>query len=85
MHMSWPHQPCRRRAPAAATGRVQGSTSTTTVQLGHPAMRDGDRAGLALPRSPSARIAVKREGGASRVVKVSGLTVDSNQHRATSS
>ncbi|MEU5732191.1 MULTISPECIES: hypothetical protein [Streptomyces] len=49
MDMPWPHQPSRRRAPAATTGRVQGSTSTTTVQLGHPAMRDGDRARLASP------------------------------------
>ncbi|MEH0580989.1 glycoside hydrolase family 43 protein [Streptomyces sp. B21-108] len=60
------------------THRVQGPTSTATVQLDHSAMRDGDRAGLALLRDSSAWIGVKRDGGATRVVMVNGLTMDSN-------
>ncbi|MGC0327431.1 beta-xylosidase [Streptomyces sp. SAI-170] len=60
------------------THRIQGPTSTATVQLDHSAMRDGDRAGLALLRDSSAWIGVKRDGGAARVAMVSGLTMDSN-------
>ncbi|MFI5797758.1 glycoside hydrolase 43 family protein [Streptomyces sp. NPDC051677] len=60
------------------THRVQGPTSTATVQLDHSAMRDGDRAGLALLRDSSAWIGVKRDGGATRVVMVNGLTMDSD-------
>ncbi|MCQ8186745.1 glycoside hydrolase family 43 protein [Streptomyces rugosispiralis] len=60
------------------THRIQGPTSTATIQLDHSAMRDGDRAGLALLRDSSAWIGVKRDGGASRVVMVSGLTMDGN-------
>jgi hypothetical protein len=41
-------------------------------------MRDGDRAGLALLRDSSAWIGVKRDGGATRVVMVTGLTMDTN-------
>lgn len=58
------------------THRIQGPTSTATVQLDHSAMRDGDRAGLALLRDSSAWIGVKREGGVTRVAMVSGLTMD---------
>ncbi|GAA4309775.1 family 43 glycosylhydrolase [Streptomyces venetus] len=58
------------------THRIQGPTSTATVQLDHSAMRDGDRAGLALLRDSSAWIGVKRDGGATRVVMVDGLTMD---------
>lgn len=60
------------------THRIQGPTSTATVQLDHSAMRDGDRAGLALLRDSSAWIGLKRDGGATRVVMVTGLTMDSN-------
>ncbi|UFR06218.1 glycoside hydrolase 43 family protein [Streptomyces sp. Go40/10] len=60
------------------THRIQGPTSTATVQLDHSAMRDGDRAGLALLRDSSAWIGLKRDGGATRVVMVTGLTMDGN-------
>ncbi len=58
------------------THRVQGPTSTATVQIDHTAMRDGNRAGLALLRDSSAWIGVRREGGTTRVAMVSGLTMD---------
>ncbi|MBB3074118.1 glycoside hydrolase family 43 protein [Streptomyces violarus] len=60
------------------THRIQGPTSTATVELDFSAMRDGDRAGLALLRDSSAWIGVKRDGGATRVVMVNGLTMDGN-------
>ncbi|MEU6260228.1 glycoside hydrolase 43 family protein [Streptomyces griseorubiginosus] len=60
------------------THRIQGPTSTATIQLDHSAMKDGDRAGLALLRNSSAWIGVKRDGGATRVVMVNGLTMDSS-------
>jgi beta-xylosidase len=60
------------------THRIQGPTSTATVDLDFSAMRDGDRAGLALLRDSSAWIGVRRDGGATRVVMVNGLTMDSN-------
>jgi len=60
------------------THRVQGPTSTATVELDLSAMRDGDRTGLAMLRDASAWIGVKRDGGTSRVVMVNGLTMDSS-------
>lgn len=60
------------------THRIQGPTSTATIQLDHSTMRDGDRAGLALLRDSSAWIGVRRDGGATRVVMVNGLTMDSS-------
>ena len=60
------------------THRIQGPTSTATIQLDCSTMRDGDRAGLALLRDSSAWIGIKRDGGATRVVMVNGLTMDSN-------
>ncbi|MFI6740419.1 hypothetical protein ACIBI9_46490 [Nonomuraea sp. NPDC050451] len=57
---------------------MQGPTSTATVELDYSAMRDGDLAGLALLRDSSAWIGVKRDGGATRVVTVNNLTMDSN-------
>jgi beta-xylosidase len=60
------------------THRIQGPTSTATVQLDHSAMRDGDRAGLALLRDSSAWIGLRREGGVTRLVMVGGLTMDGN-------
>ncbi|WP_427164559.1 glycoside hydrolase family 43 protein [Streptomyces sp. C1-1] len=58
------------------THRIQGPTSTATVLIDHSAMRDGDRAGLALLRDSSAWIGVKRDGGVKRVAMVGGLTMD---------
>jgi beta-xylosidase len=60
------------------THRIQGPTSTATVDLDFSAMRDGDRAGLALLRDSSAWIGVKRDGGMTRVAMVNGLTMDGN-------
>ncbi|MGQ4360292.1 family 43 glycosylhydrolase [Streptomyces sp. SAS_272] len=60
------------------THRIQGPTSTATIQLEHSAMRDGDRAGLALLRDSSAWIGLQRDGGVTRVVMVDGLTMDGN-------
>ncbi len=60
------------------THRIQGPTSTATIELDYTGMRDGDRAGLALLRDSSAWIGIKRDSGATRVVMVSGLTMDSN-------
>jgi beta-xylosidase len=60
------------------THRIQGPTSTATIELDYSAMRDGDRAGLALLRNQSAWIGVKRDNGASRVVMTNGLTMDDN-------
>ncbi|MEU4684794.1 glycoside hydrolase family 43 protein [Streptomyces xinghaiensis] len=60
------------------THRIQGPTSTATIELDFAGMRDGDRAGLALLRDSSAWIGVRRDGGASRVVMVNGLTMDTN-------
>ncbi|MEU3853718.1 glycoside hydrolase 43 family protein [Streptomyces sp. NPDC029554] len=60
------------------THRIQGPTSTATVQLDHSGMRDGDRAGLALLRDSSAWIGLKRDGGTTRVVMVDGLAMDGN-------
>ncbi|GAV43196.1 beta-xylosidase [Streptomyces acidiscabies] len=58
------------------THRIQGPSSTATAILDVTAMRDGDRAGLALLRDSSAWIGVKREGTATRLVMVNGLTMD---------
>ncbi len=60
------------------THRIQGPTSTATIELDHGAMRDGDRAGLAMLRQSSAWIGVKRDNGATRVVMTNGLAMDGN-------
>ena len=60
------------------THRIQGPTSTATIVLDYASMRDGDRAGLALLRDSSAWIGVRRDGGTTRVVMTSGLSMDSN-------
>jgi beta-xylosidase len=58
------------------THRIQGPTSTATVELDYSTMRDGDRAGLAMLRQSSAWVGVKRDNGANRVVMVNNLTMD---------
>ncbi|WP_181786767.1 glycoside hydrolase family 43 protein [Streptomyces phytophilus] len=60
------------------THRIQGPTSTATIELDCSAMADGDRAGLAVLRDASAWIGLKRDGGTTRVVMVDGLTMDGN-------
>lgn len=60
------------------THRIQGPTSTATIELDHGAMRDGDRAGLAMLRQSSAWVGVKRDNGTPRVVMTNGLAMDGN-------
>ncbi len=60
------------------THRIQGPTSTATIELDHGAMRDGDRAGLAMLRQSSAWLGVKRDNGTTRVVLTNGLSMDGN-------
>jgi len=58
------------------THRIQGPTSTATIELDVSAMADGDRAGLAMLRQSSAWIGVVRSGGTNRVVMTDGLTMN---------
>jgi beta-xylosidase len=60
------------------THRIQGPTSTATIELDYSTMADGDRAGLAMLRDSSAWIGVRRDGGTTRVAMVNGLTMDGN-------
>ncbi|WP_416903764.1 family 43 glycosylhydrolase [Micromonospora echinospora] len=60
------------------THRIQGPTSTATIELDHSAMSNGDRAGLAMLRDSSAWIGVRRDNGTTRVVMTNGLTMDSS-------
>ena len=60
------------------THRIQGPTSTATIELDYSGMRDGDRAGLALLRDSSAWIGVRRDNGATRVVMTNNLTMNSS-------
>jgi beta-xylosidase len=60
------------------THRIQGPTSTATIELDYGGMSNGDRAGLAMLRDSSAWIGVKRDNGTTRVVMTNGLTMDSN-------
>ena len=61
------------------THRIQGPSSTATIELDHAQMRAGDRAGLAMLRQSSAWIGVVRNAdGSSRVVMTDGLTMSSS-------
>ena len=60
------------------THRIQGPSSTATIELDYAQMADGDRAGLAMLRDQSAWIGVKRDNGAYRVVMTNGLTMNSS-------
>ncbi|MFF5215897.1 RICIN domain-containing protein [Micromonospora sp. NPDC000442] len=66
------------RARNTITHRIQGPTSTGTVEIDYSTMRDGDRAGLAMLRDVSAWIGVRRDNGATRVVMTNGLNMNSN-------
>ncbi len=63
------------RARNTLTHRIQGPTSTGTIELDYSTMRDGDRAGLAMLRDTSAWIGVKRDNGTVRVAMTNGLTM----------
>ncbi|WP_433605526.1 family 43 glycosylhydrolase [Dactylosporangium sp. CA-139114] len=58
------------------TQRIQGPSSTATVELDSSAMADGDRSGLAMLRDSSAWIGLQRDNGSTRVTMVNGLTMD---------
>ncbi|MFC0533633.1 family 43 glycosylhydrolase [Phytohabitans kaempferiae] len=60
------------------THRIQGPTSTATIELDYSTMANGDRAGLAMLRDQSAWIGVRRENGAYRVSMTNGLTMNSS-------
>ena len=60
------------------TRRMPGPTSTATIELDSSGMKDGDVAGLGAWRDSSAFIAVKRSGGASKVVLVNNVTMDTS-------
>ncbi|WP_197039010.1 RICIN domain-containing protein [Herbidospora cretacea] len=60
------------------THRIQGPTSTATIELDYSQMANGDRAGLAMLRDQSAWIGVRRDNGAYRVVMTNGLTMNSS-------
>ncbi|MEV4071514.1 RICIN domain-containing protein [Nonomuraea fuscirosea] len=60
------------------THRIQGPSSTATIELDYTQMSNGDRAGLAMLRDQSAWIGVKRDNGVNRVVMTNGLTMNSS-------
>ncbi|GAA3828871.1 family 43 glycosylhydrolase [Sphaerisporangium flaviroseum] len=60
------------------THRIQGPSSTATIELDYSAMANGDRSGLAMLRDQSAWIGVKRDNGVNRVVMTNGLTMNSS-------
>ncbi|MFC6023388.1 family 43 glycosylhydrolase [Plantactinospora solaniradicis] len=66
------------KARNTLTHRIQGPTSTATIELDYSTMRDGDRTGLAMLRQSSAWIGVRRDSGTTRVVMTNNLTMDSN-------
>lgn len=66
------------------THRIMGPKSTGTFRLDIRGMADGDRAGAVLFRDRAAYIGVRREGDASTLVMVEGLTLDEGTWDTTS-
>ncbi|WP_421733118.1 family 43 glycosylhydrolase [Cellulomonas sp.] len=60
------------------THRIQGPSSTATVELDYSAMANSDKAGLAMLRQSSAWIGVVKTNGATRVVMTDGLSMSSS-------
>ncbi|MBF9133769.1 family 43 glycosylhydrolase [Plantactinospora sp. S1510] len=60
------------------THRIQGPSSTATIELNYSGMANGDRAGLAMLRDSSAWIGVRRDNGTTRVVMTNNLTMNSS-------
>ncbi|SNY74033.1 family 43 glycosylhydrolase [Paractinoplanes atraurantiacus] len=60
------------------THRIQGPTSTATIQLNYASMANGDRAGLAMLRDQSAWIGVRKDNGATRVSMTNGLSMSTS-------
>jgi beta-xylosidase len=65
------------KARNTLTHRIQGPSSTATVELDPAQMADGDRAGLAVLRNDSAWIGLRRENGVTRISMTDGHTMDS--------
>ncbi|WP_277212384.1 family 43 glycosylhydrolase [Isoptericola croceus] len=66
------------------THRIQGPTSTATVELDPSAMANGDRAGLAILRDSSAWIGLRRDNGVTRLSMTDGLAMDRSDWSTTS-
>lgn len=64
------------RARNTLTHRILGPESTASIALDYSAMKDGDRAGLALLRDSSAWVGIKRDKGTFSVVMEDNLTMD---------
>jgi beta-xylosidase len=64
------------RARNTLTHRILGPESTATIVLDYSAMKDGDRAGLALLRDSSAWVGIKRDNEAFRAVMEDHLTMN---------
>jgi beta-xylosidase len=60
------------------TRRIQGPSSTSTVELDYSAMANGDRAGLAMLRDKSAWIGIRKDNGTTRVSMTDGLTMNTS-------
>ena len=60
------------------THRIQGPTSTATIQLDYSAMANGDRAGLAMLRDSSAWIGIRKDNGGTRVSMTNGLSMSTS-------
>ncbi|GAA2988313.1 hypothetical protein GCM10017559_05150 [Streptosporangium longisporum] len=60
------------------THRIQGPSSTATIELDHSAMANGDRSGLAMLRDQSAWIGLKRDNNTTRLVMTNGLSMNSS-------
>lgn len=60
------------------THRIQGPSSTATVEIDPAEMREGDRAGLAMLRDSSAWIGLRRDNGLTRISMTDGLSMDSD-------
>jgi beta-xylosidase len=60
------------------THRIQGPTSTATIQLNYAGMANGDRSGLAMLRDQSAWIGVRKDNGTTRVSMTNGLSMSTS-------
>jgi beta-xylosidase len=60
------------------THRIQGPSSTATIELDYSQMANGDRAGLAMLRDSSAWIGIRKDNGVTRVSMTNGLTMNSS-------
>jgi beta-xylosidase len=60
------------------THRIQGPSSTATIELNYAGMANGDRSGLAMLRNSSAWIGVRKDNGVARVSMTGNLTMNSS-------